>query len=343
MAYTSINKPSDYFNTITYSGNGSNPRTLTGVGFQPDLIWFKCRQANNHNWFDVIRGSDKIIQSSTSNVEATSTALLTSFDSDGFTVNTDDGVNGSGKTYASWNWKAGGTAVSNTDGSITSTVSANTTSGFSIVSYTGTGANATVGHGLGVAPAFVIVKDRDNAVSWVVSGDNIGWDKNMYLNVTQAVQTANHFQDTAPTSSLMYLSTDAAVNGSSRNYIMYCFAEKKSFSKFGSYIGNASTNGTFVYTGFKPAFAIFKKSAGTGSWAIQDNKRTPFNVQKKSLFANLLDAETDSTNDAVDFLSNGFKFRSDTANYNTSGDTYIYMAFAENPFTTSTGVPTTAR
>ena len=186
MAYSSITKPTDYFNTVLYGGTGSS-QAITGVGFQPDWIWFKCRSQNqNHNLFDVIRGSNKIIQTSTSNAEATSTALLTSFDSDGFTVNTDDGVNGSGKTYASWNWLGANGTASNSDGSITSTVSANTTAGFSIVSYTGTGSNATVGHGLGVAPKMIIVKKYDVTGSWGVYHHSLGNSNHLYLQNTDA-------------------------------------------------------------------------------------------------------------------------------------------------------------
>src|SRR6056300_626919 len=196
MAYTDIDKSDDYFNTKLYSGTGSS-QAVTGVGFQPDLIWFKCRQANNHNWFDVIRGSDKIIQSSTSNVEATSTALPTSFDSDGFTVNTDDGNNGSGTTYASWNWLANGAGSSNTDGSISSTVSTNTTSGFSIVSYTGNGTSgATIGHGLGSKPAFILLKRLDTSESFIIghhkfnSGNN-PWNYFSKLRASSRGQTVS--------------------------------------------------------------------------------------------------------------------------------------------------------
>jgi len=233
-------------------------------------------------------------------------------------------------------------SFSNFAGSIQSNISPNTTSGFSIVSYTGTGSNATVGHGLGVAPAFAIVKDRGNTVSWVVSGDNIGWNKNVYLDSTQAVQTANHFQDTAPTSSLMYLSTDAAVNGSSRNYIMYCFAEKKGYSKFGSYTGNGNADGTYLHLGFRPAFFLCKDTANSNDWVMFDNKRDSHNVVAEYLRPNLSNAANSGTN-YMDFTSNGIKHRANDTWTNGSGRNYIYMAFAENPFTSSTGTPVTAR
>ena len=345
MAYTTIDKPTDYFNTVLYTGNGTDNTSITGVGFQPDWVWLKARnQADYHYSMDSVRGALKPLFQNDSSAEANFSDSLKSFDSDGFTLGTSGDLNASSQTMVAWNWLAGGTASSNTDGSITSTVSANTTSGFSIVSYTGTGSNATVGHGLGVAPSFVIIKDRGNAVSWVVSGDNIGWNKNVYLDSTQAVQTANHFQDTAPTSSLMYLATDAAVNGSSRNYIMYCFAEKTGYSKFGSYTGNGSTDGTFVYTGFKPAFVIAKDSSAVNNWRLFDNKRPEFNLTDKILFPSLSDAETVNVSGggAIDILSNGFKIKSSANGLNASGATYIYMAFGQS-IVGSNNIPATAR
>jgi len=338
MAYTTIDNPFKNFNTKLYTGNGST-QSITGVGFQPDWTWIKERNGSSgHVLIDSVRGVDKVIRSNQNGAESTDADCITSFDSDGYSLGADVKVNESSSyNYVGWSWLAGDSASSNSNGSITSSVSANTTAGFSIVSYTGTGSNATVGHGLGVAPSFVIVKDRGNAISWVVSGDNIGWNKNVYLDSTQAVQTANHFQDTAPTSSLMYLSTDAAVNGSSRNYIMYCFAEKKGYSKFGSYTGNGVADGTFVYTGFKPAWVMIKRSDVANDWNIQDNKRTDYNgKQTTSLRANTSESEsTVGTDFRRDILSNGFKIRNGGAETNESGGTFIYMAFAENPFVTS--------
>jgi hypothetical protein len=345
MAYTTIKKPSDYFNTKLYSGTGAS-QSITGVGFQPDWIWFKCRQANNHNWFDVIRGSNKIIQSSTANVEATSAALLTSFDSDGFTVNTDDGVNGSGKTYASWNWLANGTGVANTDGSISSTVSANTTSGFSIVSYTGTGSNSTIGHGLGSAPQVVLIKERNGTNNWLMSHQPLSaslgdYTRFMTLNSTSAVSGAGNvlFQSSAFTSSVFNVGTSAATNGSGQNFIAYCFAEKQGYSKFGSYVGNGSTDGTFVYTGFKPAFVIVKNTSGD-NWTMSDNKRQGYNSNQDSLYPNLSNAEVTTTN-WIDYFSNGFKLNRTDGAENGSGASYIYMAFAEEPLVGDN--PATAR
>ena len=335
MAYTTIDNPFKNFNTKLYTGNGST-QSITGVGFQPDWTWIKERNGSSgHVLIDSVRGVDKVIRSNQNGAESTDADCITSFDSDGYSLGADVKVNESSSyNYVGWSWLAGDSASSNSNGSITSSVSANTTAGFSIVSYTGTGSNATVGHGLGVAPSFVIVKDRGNAISWVVSGDNIGWNKNVYLDSTQAVQTANHFQDTAPTSSLMYLATDVAVNGSSRNYIMYCFAEKKGYSKFGQYTGNGNADGAFAYTGFKPAFIIFKRSDAAENWALMDNKLRPSNgVDNYYIYPDLANAQ-DTTSD-FDMLSNGFKTRTASNFINGSGATYIYMAFAENPFVTS--------
>ena len=342
MAFTTINKSSEHFNTVLYTGNGASTHAITGVGFQPDWNWHKIR--NDTDWHmvnDAVRGANYAIYPNANNAEGNVPTGLKSFDSDGFTVGSLNDSNQNNGTFVSWNWKANGTGSANTDGSINSTVSVNATSAFSIVSYTGTGANATVGHGLGVAPSFVIIKDRDNAISWVVSGDNIGWNKNMYLDSTQAVQTANHFQDTAPTNSLMYLSTDAAVNGSSRNYIMYCFAEKQGYSKFGSYAGNGNNDGSFIYTGFSTAFVMTKNIGATENWAIWDNKRIPFNANTTILRADSANAETSGY--SVDFVSNGFKLRGGDGKINGTGASYIYMAFAEAPLVGTNNIPANAR
>jgi hypothetical protein len=249
-----------------------------------------------------------------------------------------------GDTYVSWNWLASNTTASNTDGSITSTVSANTTSGFSIVSYTGTGSNATIGHGLGVAPKFIIIKVRDADRYWAVQ-TSTGAGFEMNLNVTEAqTATSVYWNSTDPTSSVFSVGTNAATNNSGDDYIAYVFAPIKGFSKMGSYTGNGNADGTFVYTGFRPAFYIIKRTDTTGSWIMKDNKRPGYNVNGSYFVANDSLAEsTGSGNVASDELSNGFKIRGTSSSLNTSGGSYIYMAFAESPFTTSTGVPTTAR
>ena len=355
MAYTDIDKPSDYFNTLLYTANNTGGTSITGVGFQPDLIWFKNRtSAYGHRLCDSIRGANKLLSSNASSAEATPTDSVRSIDSDGFTLGVDNegyGVNyPNGNNIASWNWLASNTTASNTDGSITSTVSANTTSGFSIVSYTGNGTGgATVGHGLSSTPHMYIVKRRDvGSSNWHVYHQGIGATKGLRLNLDNAENTTDIWQDTAPTSSVFSLGSSIDVNASGGSYIAYCFAEKQGFSKFGSYTGNGSTDGTFVYTGgMKPAFLIVKKTDSVNSWVMFDNKRSSSGGSNEidfSLTANSSDAEeTGTTSSDVDFCANGVKIREDNGGVNASGGSYIYMTFAENPFVTSTGVPATAR
>ena len=359
MAYTNIDKPSDYFNTITWTGSDSNgSRSFTGVGFQPDLVWSKSRTATyEHLLYDSVRtaGNNKELRSNSTGAEGSYSnenyGYLSSFDSDGFSTTIgSDATYGNAyfndetpQTYVAWNWLAGGTAVSNTDGSITSSVSANTTAGFSIVSYTGSPPVATVGHGLNAVPSFMILKERDAVSDWIVFHSSLANNQYLDLNNTNAVATdTNVWNNTAPTSSVFTVGDYSYTNPSSRAMIAYCFAEKKGFSKFGKYTGNGSTDGTFVYTGFKPAWLMIKNiDNASSSWIIHDNKRDTFNIAKKNLDAENSDSE--ATLDRLDILSNGFKNRSTLGFNNTSTNTYIYMAFAESPFTTSTGIPTTAR
>ena len=339
-----INKSSDYFNTKLYAGNGST-QSITGVGFQPDWTWIKGRSGtygvSNHKVYDVVRGATETLFVNLTNAETTQTNTLTSFDSDGFSLGNDSNVNDGSTNYASWNWYTGATASSNTDGSITSTVSANTTSGFSIVSYTGTGSVATVGHGLGSAPKMIIVKRLDSAEAWPVDCRQLGGT--LYLNETGTLQSyadASPFPSTAPTSTVFSVGSAPNGNASGSPMIAYCFAEKKGFSKFGSYTGNGSTDGTFVYTGFKPALFIAKKTSAIGYWSISDNKRLGYNPENKRLYPNSSDSEETF---AYDFLSNGVKLRNTTDTNNGSGGTYIYMAFASEPLVGSNNVPATAR
>jgi hypothetical protein len=343
MAFTEIDKPSDYFNTKLYTGTGAT-QSITGVNFQPDWTWIKNRtQTDDHKIFDAVRGVTKVIKSNTTGVEGTDANTLTTFGTDGFTVGSDGGVNGSSEPHVSWNWLASNTTASNTDGSITSTVSASTTSGFSIVSYQGTGVAGTIGHGLGVVPKMIIIKRRTAfAEDWLVYHASLGATKNLKLNTTAAEATSSSpFNNTAPTSTVFSVESDGTTNSSSSTYIAYCFAEKKGFSKFGSYTGNSSTDGTFVYTGFRPAWVLIKVTNTASNWFIQDNKRLGFNASNSTLNADLSDAES-STN-RLDILSNGFKLRNTSGAVNSSANTYIYMAFASEPFTTSTGIPCTAR
>ena len=346
MAYTTINKGSSYFNTLTWSGSGnSSGRSFTGVGFKPDWVWQKVRTTTyGHEIFDIIRTTNRLV-SSTANAETPTDqyGYISTFDTDGFTTvpgSTDNtGWNEVGQNYVAWNWLGANTTVSNTSGTITSTVCANTTSGFSVVGYTGNGTNGpTFGHGLGVAPKFVIIKNRQATEGWQVWLNN-----NIRLSLNS---TAANF-GTLPISTSSTLITlpnfDGAWNTSAVTYIAYCFAEVKGYSKFSSYTGNGSTDGTFVYTGFKPAFVLIKSSSTAENWHIFDDVRNTFNPADKDLRPNLANAETTSSVSNIDFLSNGFKLRNSDADYNGSGTTYIYMAFAENPFVTSGGIPVTAR
>jgi hypothetical protein len=346
-----IDKPSDYFNTKLYTGTGSS-NAVTGVGFQPDWIWLKGRSvASDHKVFDAVRGGpNNLIQPNLTNAQQT-TSYFSSINSDGFTVTgSDNSYNASNATYASWNWKANGSGSTNTDGSINSTVSASATSGFSIVKVSKPNTSvATIGHGLGVTPKFIIGKDLDGADNWTCYNEALGNGKGIYLNATNAQATASTFwNSTSPTSSVFTIGSDNTWN--SPSIVFYCFADVQGYSKFGSYTGNGSTDGAFVYTGFKPAFTLIKRTDATegGSWILFDNKRgtnviNPVDVVMAAS-NNASEADWGTAYDC-DYLSNGFKWRYAGANgyNNTNGATYIYMAFAENPFVTSTAIPTTAR
>ena len=341
MAYTTIDDPTIYFNTVTYAGDGTTDRSITGVGFQPDWVWIKNRGSTaDHVLFDVIRGVRVAINSNDNSADDTISNSLTAFNSDGFSVSGNASTNTSSTTYVGWNWKAGGSASSNSDGDITSSVSANTTAGFSIVSYTGNGGTATVGHGLGAVPKMIIVKRRSETSNWDIYNSNLGNNKSIFLNATDASFTDNTWNSTTPTSSVFTVGNNN-VNGNTVTHIAYCFAEKKGFSKFGSYTGNGNADGTFVYTGFRPAFVIIKGSSGITNWTMYDNKRDLFNTTTQNLRPNTSGAET--TDHDIDMLSNGFKHRGSGSGGNGSGISYIYMCFAESPFVNSKGIPTNAR
>ena len=351
MPYTTIDKPTDYFNTVLWSGNSST-QSITGVGFQANFVWIKDRSGGNDNQIlDSVRGATKALSSNRTDLNTFSDGL-TSFDSDGYSLGNNTRYNASGSNYVGWNWLAGGTASSNSDGSTTSTVSANTTSGFSIVKFTGTGSATTLGHGLGAVPKWILVKTLDRTENWVVyhvgNDASAPEDKSIRLDGTNAVQdNSGHFNDTAPTSSVFSVGNGAGVNPSGEDQIAYCFAEKKGYSKFGSYTGNGNEDGIFVYTGFLPAWVMIKRSSASGNnWVIYDNKRDVGNVVHHRLHADVSNAEVNTSSSTVnnmDFLSNGIKIRNSGGAWNNSGDTYIYMCFAEAPFVTSTGIPTTAR
>jgi len=344
MSYITF-QPSDYFNTKLWNGNSST-QAITGVGFQPDFVWLKQRTGTQrHQLLDAIRGANVILKSDGTDASGADTDILNSFDSDGYTLGYQDQSNDTGATYVGWNWKANGSGSSNTDGTINTTyTSANTTSGMSIIQYSGNGtAGATIGHGIGVAPKCVIIKRTDTTSNWIFGTGARGFDKFLYLNTTGAeTDNAGTFNDTAPSSSVITLGSWNDVNNSSGTYIAYCFAEKKGFSKFGSYTGNGNADGAFIYTGFKPAFVLLKNTTlSVENWVINDSGRNPSNIVDKDLFANQNYVE--AVHSRQDFLSNGFKLRSTANNSNKSGDTYIYMCFAESPLVSSNGVPAVAR
>ena len=326
--------PENYFNTVLYTGTGSS-QSITGVGFQPDWTWIKRRDSTaSHNLHDSVRGVNQQLNTDSTNAESTN-SNFSSFDSDGFTVISGGGYNGSSNTYAAWNWLAGGTGVTNDDGSITSTVSANTEAGFSIVSYTGNGTGgATVGHGLSVAPSVLIVKNRDSTRDWAFYHEYLGGTKNLYLNTgNAAITSSSRWNDTDPTSTVFSIGTSVATNTSGEDYICYCFSEKEGYSKFGGYTGTGSTDGPFLYTGFRPAWVLIKNASATEAWQLIDSERSPHNVANAVLYPNSSAAESNPLTAAnTDFLSNGIKIRGAGGNTNDSGLTYIYMAFAEQPF-----------
>ena len=464
MAYSSITKPEDHFNTKLYTGDGNSPLAITGVGFQPDWVWIKARTTTdyNHMLFDSVRGATKYLKSDASSAENTIAETLKSFDSDGFTLgNSAYTVNDNAVPFASWNWLAGGTAPSQTytvkvvsdsgnkyrfddfgtsavtldlqeggtytfdqsdssnsghplrfsttsdgthgggseyttnvtttgtpgssgaqtvitvaasaptlyyycsshsgmggqantnstfgssnfSGSIQANVSANTTSGFSIVKYTGTGANATIGHGLGKKPDWIVVKAYEDAQQWAVQHSSLGATKGIRINTTGAAYTSStRWNDTEPTSDVFSVGTEAEVNTNTEDHIAYCFTSIKGYSKFGNYVGNgvASGGGPFIYLGFKPAFFMLKETSNADNWIILDNRRLGYNKLIYHLFPNLANAEYAS--DRVELRSNGVKVIDNDGSVNTSGATYIYMSFAENPFVANdsgTSIPTT--
>ena len=345
MAWT-INNGKLYFNRVLYTGNGGT-QSITSLDFAPNWVWIKSRSTVRNNVLnDTVRGATKNLFSNTTGAEATDTETLTSFNSDGFTLGDSAKVNENGTTFASWNWKAGTSFTNDASatgiGSIDSSGSVSTDAGFSIITYTGTGSAATVAHGLGVAPKMIINRTISAAKDWITYHASLGATKFVELNTTDAAATSSDkFNNTDPTSTVFSIESSSQNNTSGGTCLAYCFAEKKGYSKFGSYTGNGNADGTFVYTGFKPAFVMTKRTDTTSDWYLSDNKRNGFNDDNHVFYANESDAE--KTVNRIDILSNGFKLRSTGSGVNASGGSYIYMAFAENPFTSSAGTPVMAR
>jgi hypothetical protein len=330
-------------NTKLYTGNGS-VRTETGVGFQPDFTWIKDRTGTNaHVWTDAVRGANYQIYSNLNNAQTNASGYLTAFASDGFTLGTDGAVNQNSSNYVSWNWKANGAGSSNSDGDITATVSANTTAGFSIVKWTADGGNASgVGHGLSATPEVIIYKSLGTGAWYVWMNQLIDTSQDYVL--LNATDTKSDIGTQYGTPSNTTISNFGFTNGA--NLIAYCFAEKKGYSKFGSYTGNGNVDGTFVYTGFKPAFVMIKNyTTGAYSWTINDTARTPHNVMDKWLYPNINNAEATGSSYNMDLYSNGFKSRNTGSNTNDNNNGYFYMAFAEEPLVANVGqgIPATAR
>ena len=358
MAYTTIDDPSENFQIALYTGNGNSGKNIplssanytdeyVGATMAPDLVWIKNRAISaSHVLTDTTRGATKSIFSDQGNGESTEAQQLTAFGSNDFTLGTSNNVNDADEAHVAWCWKAnGGTRTTNTESGNNPAggYQANTTAGFSIVDYTGTGGAGTMAHGLGVVPQMIIVKERDNTQSWYIYHHTLGNNSELYLNTNEASASPAKWNSTTPTSTVFSLAANDGVNQDATGYITYCFAPIQGYSKFGSYTGNGNADGVFVYTGFAPAWVIQKRtnSSTDAHWHIFDIKRNTKNPRNTRLEGN--NAFGDSTGEGADFLSNGFKWRSNDVRYNGSDDTYIYMAFAEHPFVSSEGVPCTAR
>ena len=338
MAYTTINKSTDYFNTNLIPSASE----ITAVGHQADMIWLKSRTAaHSHELIDTVRGISKKLKTDVASAESTDANIITAIGSDSYTVGSSSNSIYGGNNGVGWSWKANGTGSANTDGSISSTVSVNTTSGFSIVKFTGTGANGTVGHGLGVAPKVIIQKGLDASLNWKMYHSSLG--AGAYINFDEAAGSASStvtWNNTAPTSSLFSVGSGNN-NNSSQDYIAYCFAEKPGYSKIGSYTGNGNIDGPFAYTGFKPNFIMLKNTVDNGdNWTIYDSSRDPNNKSENLLFANSNSTEADGN--FMDILSNGFKQRNTSNGNNGNGDKLIYMAFGQS-IVGSNNVPATAK
>jgi len=340
-AYISF-QPTDFFSPTLYTGTGAE-NAITGVGFQPDVSWLKSRSAiKNHYLYDTVRGATKNLAPNDTDIEATTAQGLKSWQSDGFTLGTSGGENGSTITYVSWNWKAGTTSGLSAGTHSVNSYSYNATSGFGIYQYTGDNTAGTITHGLGAVPKMIITKTLGSAVDWFVYHQSNGAGKYMVLNGTASVGSSTIvWGNTTPTSTVFSLGAGAETNTSPREYVAYVFADVKGYSKFGTYTGNGSTDGQFINTGFRPAYVLIKKTNGVGSWWVFDNKRLGYNAKNSRVYANDNTAESAVTN--IDFVSNGFKLRTTVGDLNGAGNTIIYAAFAEFPIVSSNSKAGTAR
>jgi len=353
MAYTTIDDPSKYFTTLLYTGNATDDRNLTNSAnagdFKPDWLWLKERSStSSHMIHDSNRGTSQAVFSDTDGAQDEDTNRVQAFQTNGFQVGTASTVNQNTITMVAWQWKCnGGTKADNDDGSVTVNLQVNQEAGFSIGTYSGTGSELTVGHGLGVTPKMHITKKLNAADAWNVYHESLGNTHGLRLNNGDAKEDFGFYGDTSPTSSVFTVggvTNNDRLNTNGGSYVFYSFAEKQGYSRFGSYVGNANANGTFVYLGFKPAWVLIKKSSAGENWSIVDNKRSPFNVMDERLVPNssAVEESNQGGGDSIDFVSNGFKCRDGAGQFNDA-NTYVYMAFAEHPFVSSEGVPTTAR
>jgi hypothetical protein len=352
-AYTTIDDPSAHFKVQLYTGTGSSQSITfndTDTTMQPDKVWIKSVDANSHGNFDVLRGVNESFKTEGEDKETTRTDALSAFDSNGFSFNGGHvTVNESSNTYVAWCWKGNGSGSANTTGSINTTAtSANATAGFSLSTYTGNSTSgATIGHGLGAVPHFIIVKNRAADLSWqIYHAANTAAPETDYLVLDTTAATsdaADRWNDTAPTSSVVTLGDGDQVNDNAVGFVAYCWAPIQGYSKFGSYTGNGNADGPFIYTGFRPACVIIKIYAGSGTanWYIFDNKRLGYNVDNNFAYPNLSNA--DGTTDVIDLLANGFKIRATEFGLNADDKSMVFMAFAEAPLVNSNGVPCNAR
>jgi hypothetical protein len=349
MAYTVIDNPIEYFNTLIWTGNGASSRAISSLGHQPDLCWFKERGGTeDHHFFDSVRGAGVRFNTNgnaASNADGADRRLL-SFDSDGFTVGLDNAMNGNSKTYVSWNWKCesafSNDASSTSVGSIDSAGKVNTTAGISIVKWTGTGSAATIAHGLGIQPQIVFVKNIDDTSSWNVYSVVGTGAKGLFLNENNGLDSDTSYFNSGTSSTTTFpVGTANTANGDGDEMMAYSFGDVKGYSKIGSYQGNGNADGTVVNTGFRPAWIMLKNTSRAASWLIFDDKREGYNIDNDELVANTTAAE--ETYDQLDILSNGFKLRTNGTSANLNGDVYLYMAFADSPFANSNGVPCNAR